>query len=80
MNKINNFLKSENGSIIVSIIWGLGLAALFRRVCNGRDCIIVKGPPPSRIKQHVYKYDNKCYRYLPYPAKCNKDEKKNIKV
>ena len=37
------FLKNiENKpflKIVISIIWGLGLAAIFRRACKGRDCI-----------------------------------------
>ena len=33
---INNFLNSKNGRILISIVWGLGLAALFRKVCKGR--------------------------------------------
>ncbi len=29
---------------------GLGLATLFRRVCIGANCVVVKGPPLEDIK------------------------------
>ena len=60
---INKFLKSKNGRIILSIIWGLGLAALFRRACITRDCIVIKGPNPEDIADDVYGYKNKCYKF-----------------
>ena len=45
---IGKILKSKHGKIIISIIWGLGLAALFRKVCEGRNCIVIKGPKTPR--------------------------------
>ena len=43
MGFFDNMTKDKYGKIIISIIWGLGLAALFRRVCKGRNCIVIKG-------------------------------------
>ena len=68
---IEKILKSKHGKIIISIIWGLGLAALFRKVCEGRNCLIIKGPKPKEVDNNVYKFDNKCYKYNSYTTKCS---------
>jgi hypothetical protein len=64
------FLDSEEGKIIISIVWGLGIAALFRKACKGRSCIVVKGPDPSELKDKVFAFNNKCYTYTPYATSC----------
>lgn len=63
-------LRSDTGRIILSIIWGLGLAMLFRRVCKGRNCIIIKGPKPSEMEGKIYKFNNKCYKYTSETTHC----------
>ena len=45
------FLKRDIGRIIISIIWGFGLATLFRKICKGKNCIILKAPEPKEIKK-----------------------------
>lgn len=69
-NAFENLLKSNNATVIFSIIWGLGLASLFRRVCKGRDCIIYRAPTPEYIKGKTFSFDNKCYNYVPRLVKC----------
>ena len=73
----SSILENKTGQIIISIILGLGLASLFRRVCSGRNCIIVKGPQPKKLNNKIYKYDNTCYKYKAVQTKCQKD---NIKI
>lgn len=63
-------LQSDTGRIILSIIWGLGLAMLFRRVCKGRNCIIIKGPSPSEMDGKIYKFNDKCYKYSSETTQC----------
>ena len=73
---MDEFLKSHTGKILISIIWGLGIAALFRNVCKGTDCIVIKGPNPNEIKQNIYKIpindkgQYKCVRFIPYYSSC----------
>ena len=69
---MDEFVKSETGRILLSIIWGLGIAALFRKICgDGADCIIIKGPNPNKIKQNYYNLSKgKCIRYEPYYTNC----------
>jgi hypothetical protein len=63
-------LASPTGKIILSIIWGIGLATLFRQACNGRDCIIVTSPHLSDVQGKVYKFQDKCYTYEPSARSC----------
>ena len=67
---VKNVLHDNFGSIIISVILGLGLAALFRRVCSGDGCIIVKAPNASDIGKYYYKVDNSCYKYTPNLVDC----------
>jgi len=64
-------------SIIVSVIWGLGLSTIFRSSCSGSNCVVVKGPNVTDIQNKYFKYDNSgnCYQYYPVFAKCTKDSK-----
>ena len=64
-------MYSENIKLIVSIILGLGIASLFKKVCEGRNCIIIKGPSVSEIESSTYKFNNKCYEYKSHKASCN---------
>ena len=72
MGHINDLLNSKSGSIIISIILGLGLAALFRQVCKDKQCIVIKGPNISETQKFYYKVDDKCYKYTPVIAECDK--------
>ena len=44
-------LESKTGVIMMSILWGLGLACLFRKVCKDRDCIVYHAPNMEEIKK-----------------------------
>ena len=63
-------LKNKSIQILISIIWGFGLAMLFRRSCKGRNCIVIKGPKPEEMNDKIYKHDNKCYKYKAETTSC----------
>jgi len=69
-NIFTNILKSRDVKIVFSIIWGLGLASLFRRVCKGRNCIIYRAPSPETIGGKTFGFNSKCYNYVPRLVKC----------
>ena len=69
---IKKLAKNEMGKVIISIILGLGIAALFRKVCNDRDCLVIRGPPISEVEKNVYSFDGQCYKYKAKPTSCNK--------
>tara|TARA_B100001287_G_C22653460_1_gene516413 strand:- start:163 stop:387 length:225 start_codon:yes stop_codon:yes gene_type:complete len=68
---MQHLLKTKNGIIMMSIIWGFGIACLFRKVCTGRNCIVYKAPDPNFIKNNIFSFDNKCYVYAPQTTMCD---------
>ena len=73
--RLEKFLNSNSGKIIVSIILGLGLASLFRKVCNERNCIVFKAPPLEELNKQTYKYNDKCVNLQATSVKCNTKKK-----
>ena len=67
-------LETKMGSIILSIILGLGLAAAFRQVCKGNDCMVIQGPKVTDTSKYFYKIDEDCYQYTPYVTQCKDDK------
>jgi hypothetical protein len=67
---IKKILDDKFGSIMISVILGLGLAAMFRRVCTGDGCIVIKAPSTKEIEEHVYQIDTSCYKYTPSVVPC----------
>lgn len=60
MLKLEKFFKSKEGIILFSIMFGLGVAGLFKMSCDSRSCLVYKGPEfKDNIK--VVRYNNKCY-------------------
>ena len=37
-------LNTEIGRNLISIVLGIGLAALFRKVCKDKNCLVFNGP------------------------------------
>lgn len=72
-----NFKRLINtalGKIIISIMLGLGLATLFRKVCKDRNCITFKGPILGEIDGKVYKHGEKCFSYQAVSTPCDKNK------
>lgn len=68
-----NLFNNKYIVIILSIIWGLGLSCMFRKVCKDRDCIIYKAPDPDSILNKIWKENNKCYTFKTKQTKCTKN-------
>ena len=73
---LKRLIYGEPGKIIISIILGLGLATLFRKVCKDRDCIIFRAPDINKIKNQIFKFEGKCYKFSEEIERC--DDKKKI--
>jgi hypothetical protein len=56
---------------MVSVVIGLGLAAVFRATCSGQRCIVVKGPPLKEVQDKTFRIDGSCYKYTPFVVPCN---------
>lgn len=76
INKFSNFLKSKSSKYIISIILGLGLASLFRKICDDYNCVVYKGINyEEEIKDKAFKYNESCYKYEISPVTCDKNQK-----
>ena len=72
---LRRLIYGDVGKVIISIILGLGFATLFRKVCKDRDCIIFKAPDINKIKNQIFKFGNKCYKFEESIEKCSDNKK-----
>jgi hypothetical protein len=68
-------LNTDTGKIIIAILLGIGLASLFRKMCKNKNCIVFKAPEYSNLKNNLFKYNNKCYKFKEKSIKCLKNKK-----
>ena len=68
-------LHTQLGITFVSIMLGLGLATLFRKVCTDKSCIIFNGPVIHDVTDKTFKYDEKCYQYEAVPTTCDQNKR-----
>ncbi len=72
---LGKFVHTERGKILMSILMGLGLATLFRKVCKDNNCIAFHAPPLDEFKDKIYKNNGKCIKYVPVATKCTLNSK-----
>ena len=70
MENIVNLSKSKSGRIVLSVIWGFALAAIFKFTCEGRDCIIFNAPNVNEISKNIYYHNNECYTFTTETINC----------
>lgn len=68
-------LNTPVGVMFISIMFGLGLATLFRQTCTGKNCIEFNGPVISEIDGKVYKFGEHCYKYKLEASRCDSTKK-----
>ncbi len=65
-------LRSDSFKSVFSILVGIAVVVvIFRPYCKGDDCAIWKAPPPSELKDSVFKIGQKCYSYEEKDVECN---------
>lgn len=67
---LTDIMNTPQGRILISILLGLGLASIFRKVCSGKSCIVVRGPQLQEVDKYYYKIDDDCFKYTPVATKC----------
>jgi len=80
---INKFLGSRAGIIIISCIWGLGLATLFKKSCdNGPNCRVIeyRGPNTEEASGHWNYGGKRCYKLKPYIVNCRTRKAKGEQI
>ena len=69
-------MKTPTGKMVMSIVLGIGLATLFKSLCDHESCRSYIAPKPEEVEDKVIKKDGKCYSYQMENTKCNDDSKK----
>ena len=70
IQKLVKSLNTNIGKYMISIILGLGLASLFRKSCEKRNCLLFQAPSLDEVKNNIYKHDGKCYKFKEQSVKC----------
>ena len=68
-------LTTPTGIIFISMLLGLGLATLFRKVCNDKNCIVFKGPVLQDIEDKIFEENGNCYKYTLTKETCNSNKR-----
>jgi hypothetical protein len=68
---LKRLLNTSLGQTFISILLGIGLATLFRKVCTDKNCIHFNGPIIGDIEDKIFKNGDKCYKYSTNADKCD---------
>ena len=52
---LHRLVNTKMGRVFISIVMGIGLAALFRRTCTDKNCIVFNGPIIKEFDDKIYK-------------------------
>ena len=76
LNKVvARLFYSETGRIFLSILLGLGIASLFRKICTSMNCYNFIGPEQKDLNKKIFSFDsnnNKCFKVNQEITNCNK--------
>jgi hypothetical protein len=75
ISKFSNLLKSDSGKYMISAILGLGLASLFRKICDDNNCVVYRGSTTEEVVDKTFNHNDKCYQYDIKPVTCDKKKK-----
>lgn len=75
LKNIMKLADTSKGKIILSLILGFGLASIFRKVCNDRNCLVFKAPPMNEVLEGTYKHGGKCYQFKENSVTCDAKKK-----
>jgi hypothetical protein len=78
MKGVLRLLHTNNGRYAISFILGLGLASLFRKVCNDRNCMIFKAAPISEVTKNIYAHGDKCFSFKEQSVKCDPNNTQKV--
>jgi hypothetical protein len=72
---IRRLIYGKYSPYVISVILGVGLSCMFRRVCKERNCLVYKAPSLDKIEGKIYQYNNKCYNFTHAAQTCNPNKK-----
>jgi len=59
---VDRLLYTKLGQIFISLLLGLSLSLIFKRVCK-ENCVIYVAPNNSEIENKLFKLEDTCYKY-----------------
>lgn len=71
---IHRLFYEKEGQMVVSALFGLALALIFRRVCKD-NCTLYFAPNIEDIQDKTFRLEDQCYRYKAYTTKCDNTQK-----
>jgi len=74
----NTWLANKNVGVLISCVFGFGLAALFRPMCRGPDCVVLRGPPVSQIRDAIFQIGSKCHEFKTKAVECPTDPNQKV--
>lgn len=79
---MNLAVLMENGwvAVFISFMIGFGLAAMFRPMCSGAECIVLHGPPVKDVIDKVYQMGEKCVEFTTEVIDCPADKADVVKT
>jgi hypothetical protein len=72
MFDLASIMKVPGLPTLISLVLGFGIACIFRPLCKGPECIILRGPPVGEIRGAVYQFGTKCVEFEAKPVECPK--------
>ena len=72
---IKRLIHGKFSKYVISAIIGIGLATLFRKACNSRNCLVFKAPSIEKIRNQIFKYNDKCYTFNEQVGTCDSNKK-----
>ncbi len=70
---IHRLFYDKTGQIVVSALFGLSLALIFRRVCKD-NCVVYYAPNIKDVENKTFKLEDTCYKYNTYAVKCGNNQ------
>jgi hypothetical protein len=67
------YLENPWVAAVLSFLIGFGIAAMFRPVCQGADCLVVHGPPVKDVIHKVYQMGEKCVEFSTEVVECPRE-------
>ena len=58
---MDRLFKTKTGKVVLSVLWGLGIAALFYKVCENSGCFVMSEPTNPSVESHIYEFRNECF-------------------
>lgn len=74
MVSLFNIMASPTIATLISFILGVGLATMFRPICKGPDCLVIRGPPVQELRETVYQFGSRCVEFKTRTVECPADK------